>query len=76
MSKSNPEIWRNGTSYAEGFVNPQSELMFICKKTEYMKQPVYIIFSVEELAEIIVAVNKRKRLARQTPPPCGDDFPF
>ncbi len=64
MSASHPEIWRGGSSYVEGFINPQHELVYICNKST-AGDTGFVVLSIENLAEIIAAHQKRSREYRR-----------
>ena len=60
MSSFRPEISRSGDTYVEGFINPRHNLVYLCNK-ETAGEYGMIILSVEQLAQIIVAHQKRQR---------------
>ncbi len=60
MNKLRPELWRSGGTYVEGFINPTHSLVYLANK-ETAGEYGMIILSVEQMAEIIVAHQKRLR---------------
>lgn len=75
MSKLNPEVWRMGSLFVEAFNNPESDLFYLTKKTPDDK-PIILIMSLQDLAQIAVAIYDRRAKARIFNPPTGDDLPF
>jgi len=59
MSKFNPEIWRKGNSYADGFSNPDHGMVYICNK-ETAGDGNFVILSIKDMANIIAAHQERQ----------------
>ena len=67
VSTRNPEIYRCGNTYVEGFSNPKHDLVYICNK-ETAGEHGFVILSIEQLGAIITAHQKRLREDRRITP--------
>lgn len=68
FSKDAPLLYKQGTSEARGFINPAHSLLYLYNTD----QDTFVIFSIGDLAAIIVAHQKRYTLSTKATLPMAN----
>lgn len=59
---SNKVIWRHGSTVAKGFINPEHDMVYL--ENQNHDHGFFIVLSIQDMAEIIVAHQRRTREER------------
>jgi len=62
VSRERQELWRLGKTAADGFIDPEANLVYIRNDDDPLGG---VILSVEDMAKIIVAHQARRRISRR-----------
>ena len=70
----NPVLWQNNHTVAKGFINPDHDLVYLISQSR--GEEFFNLLDIEDMAQIIAKVARRRKAAKYSPAPSNDDLPF